>query len=113
MTPASAIDPTLVKWARRALRKRGLGPNDPVTWMIEYQEGRRPDRDPETVIRGMHLDPFDALVEAEMAAGWGAAQRGIGRWMVESLGEEGTTPDHLVVVPHDDPDGGLPLTACL
>jgi hypothetical protein len=63
----------------------------------------------------MSRDPFDALWEAELMAsanGWND-QRGIGRWKAEWPGEESTTPDYLVVVPHDDPEGGLPLTACL
>jgi hypothetical protein len=111
---ASSIDPKLVAWARRKLRERGLDQNDPVTWMIEYQEGKRDDRASETVTRGMCGDPFDALWEAELMADVvGGAPRGTGRWLMEIPGEEGTSPDYLVVVPHDDPDGGLPLTACL
>ena len=110
----TGIDPKLVAWARRKLRERNLTQNDPVTWFVEYQEGKRGDRASETVTRGMSRDPFDALADGWLIAyAVGGVPRGIGRWLMETPGEEGTSPDYLVVVPHDDPEGGLPLTACL
>jgi hypothetical protein len=109
------IDPKIVAWARRKLRERGLGPDDPVTWTIEYHEGKRPDRDPETFTMGMARDPFDAIATAEVIAyaHYWETRHSPGRWKAEWLGEEGTTPDYLIVIPHDDPAGGLPLTDCL